>query len=65
MTMGAVEEALPPTRFLRVNRSYIVALEHIKTVDKNNCICVGREVIHVTEAYRQRFEAYLQKRVAQ
>ena len=64
MTMGAVEEALPPTRFLRVNRSYIVALEHIKTVDKNNCICVGREVIHVTEAYRQRFEAYLQKRVA-
>ena len=59
LTMKAVEEMLPPERFMRVNRSYIVALDKIRSVDRNDCIYIGNEVIRVTEAYRETFLSYL------
>ncbi len=64
MTMGNVEALLPGDRFLRVNRSYIVALDKINSVDKNDCIYIGHEIIHVTDAYKTAFQEYLSKRLA-
>lgn len=52
MTMKAVEEMLLPYGLMRVNRSYIVAVDKIKSVDKNDCIYIGDEIIHVTDVYR-------------
>ena len=74
MTMKAVEEMLPSDRFMRVSRSHIVALEHIRKVDRNDCIYLDGEsqrqgvtdadlVIHVTEAYLPAFRAYLAQRM--
>ena len=63
MTMKAVEEMLPQEQFMRVSRSYIVALQHIRKVDRNDCIYVGQEIIHVTEAYLPDFQAYLAQRM--
>ena len=59
LTMKAVEDMLPSEQFMRVNRSYIVALEKIRSVDRNDCIYIGNEVIRVTEAYRETFHQYL------
>lgn len=59
VTMKAMEEMLPAGRFMRVHRSYIVALDKIRSVDRNNCIYIGKEVIHVTDAYRDAFTTYL------
>ena len=58
MTMKAVEDALPADTFMRINRSYIVRLDKIRTVDRNLCVYIGDEVIRVTEAYREVFENY-------
>lgn len=58
MTMHAVEEALPPEAFMRINRSYIVRLDKIRTVDRNLCVYIGDEIIRVTDAYREAFERY-------
>ena len=58
-TMKVMEEMLPAGRFMRVHRSYIVALDKIRSVDRNNCIYIGKEVIHVTDAYRDAFTTYL------
>lgn len=58
MTMKAVEDALPADMFMRINRSYIVRLDKIKTVDRNLCVYIGEEVIRVTDAYREMFQAY-------
>ena len=58
MTMKAVEDALPTGTFMRINRSYIVRLDKIRTVDRNLCAYIGDEVIRVTEAYREAFEHY-------
>ena len=59
LTMKAVEEMLPAEQFMRVNRSYIVALDKIRSVDRNDCIYIGSEVIRVTEAYREAFLEYV------
>ena len=62
LTMKSVEELLPPTRFLRVHRSYIVSLDKIEKVDKNDCIYIDGEIIHVTSAYIDAFRSFLESR---
>ena len=59
LTMKAVEEMLPPQQFMRVHRSFIVCLDKIRKVDRNDCIYIGEEIIHVTEAYLATFQQYL------
>ena len=61
LTMKAVEEMLPQEQFMRVHRSYIVALDKIRKVDRNDCIYIGEEIIHVTEAYLDNFQNYLKR----
>lgn len=63
MTMKAVEDLLPTDRFMRVHRSYIVALDKIRSVDRNDCIYIGNEIIHVTEAFRKPFQQFLDDRI--
>ena len=63
LTMKSVEEMLPSDRFMRVHRSYIVALDKIRKVDRNDCIYIGEEIIHVTEAFLAPFQQYLTTRV--
>lgn len=62
LTMKAVEDMLPKDRFLRVHRSYIVAVDKIKKVDRNDCIYIGDEIIHIPEGYQQAFYAFIEKR---
>lgn len=64
LTMKAVEDILPPDRFLRVHRSYIVALDKIRSIDRNDCIYIGQEIIHVTEAFREPFLQYVESKIA-
>ncbi len=63
LTMKSVEEMLPSDRFMRVHRSYIVALDKIRKVDRNDCIYVGDLIVHVTEAYLASFQQFLETRV--
>jgi DNA-binding LytR/AlgR family response regulator len=62
MTMKAVEDALPQDAFMRINRSYVVRLDKIRTVDRNLCVYIGDEIIRVTDAYREAFEHYCEGR---
>ena len=62
LTMKSVEEMLPSSQFMRVHRSFIVALSKIRSVDRNDCIYIGDEVIRVTDAYREPFQQYLQSK---
>ena len=61
LRMNNVEDMLPKDRFMRVHRSYIVALDKINKIDRNDCIYIGDEIIHVTNAYQESFQNYLQK----
>lgn len=59
LTMKAVEDMLPDSQFMRVHRSYIVALDKIRSVDRNDCLYIGEEIIRVTEAYHDKFIQYI------
>ena len=67
LTMKAVEEMLPQQHFMRVHRSYIVRLDKIRKVDRNDCIYIGEEgaseIIHVTDAYLPAFQQYLNSKL--
>lgn len=59
--MKKMEEFLPSDRFLRVHRSYIVALDRIRRVEKNR-IYIGEQEIPVGETYRDLFYKTLEQR---
>ena len=63
LTMKSVEDMLPSQLFMRVHRSYIVALDKIRKVDRNDCIYIGNEIIHVTEAYLSAFQQFFASKI--
>lgn len=63
MTMQNAEAILPSSMFMRINRSFIISLGNIRSVDRNDCVNIGDQIIRVTEAYRDTFRQYLDKRI--
>ena len=62
LTMKSVEEMLPKEKFLRVHRSYIIAIDKIRKVDRNDCIYIGKEIIHVPDGYLETFRNLISSR---
>ena len=62
LTMKAVEQMLPADKFLRIHRSYIVATDKIRKIDRNDCVYIGKEIIHVPDGYLPAFRAFLETR---
>ena len=60
LTMKAVEQMLPSDKFLRIHRSYIVAIDKIRKIDRNDCVYIGKEIIHVPDGYQQAFQKFLE-----
>lgn len=61
ISMKAMEEKLPSTRFLRVHRSFIVQKTKIKVIDRGR-IVFGKEYIPVSDSYKQELQIYLNSR---
>ena len=59
MTMKAAEELLPSQTFMRIHRSHIVALPHITYFSPSGDLKVGDALLHVSDACRPAFDAYL------
>ena len=51
-TLRAVEERLPASRFFRVHRSYLIALNKIDTI-QDGVLIIGDKPIPVADAYRK------------
>ena len=62
LTMKAVEQMLPADKFLRIHRSYIVATDKIRKIDRNDCVYIGKEIIHVPDGYLPAVRAFLESR---
>lgn len=52
MTMKAIQEALPPTKFIRVHRSYLVAISKIRQISATELI-VGDMKITIGSLYKK------------
>ena len=51
MTMKAIEEMLPPARFIRIHKSYIAAMGFITSVRKSS-VMIGSMELPVSETYQ-------------
>lgn len=61
MSMKAMEELLPSSRFMRVHRSYIVQKSKIRIIDRGRII-FEKTSIPVSESYKAAFQEYLDRR---
>ena len=61
MTMKGMEEMLPAGQFMRIHRSFIVALDKVASVSGTGDVKVGDRLLHVSDAYREAFDAYLRE----
>lgn len=60
-TMKSIVAKLPPERFMRIHRSYIVNLEQVETIERNR-ILFGKERIPVSEQYKEAFNEFVKKK---
>jgi two-component system, LytTR family, response regulator LytT len=57
-TLKGLESKLPPDKFMRVHRSFIVNLDTVKIVERNH-IVYGEVRIAVTDQYKDNFQKFL------
>ena len=61
MSLKTIEEKLPPAKFQRVHRSFIVNVDQIKVIERNR-IVFGKTYIPISDSYRETFAETLKKR---
>lgn len=55
MTLKSLEQLLPPAKFMRVHKSYIISVNKIDSVERNR-IFIGQDVIPVGDTYKDAFQ---------
>lgn len=60
ISLKALEEKLPSSKFMRMNRSFIVSLEKISAISKNS-IFINKLEITVGEQYKETFKVIVDK----
>jgi two-component system LytT family response regulator len=58
-SMKSIEEQLPPEKFLRVHRSFIVNKDRIRMIERNRIIFDNNVYIPVSDQYKARFQEFL------
>lgn len=61
MSLKTLEEELPQDKFMRVHRSFIVALDKIDAVERGQ-ILIKNERITVAEQYKSRFQQFIENK---
>jgi DNA-binding LytR/AlgR family response regulator len=56
-----LEEMLPPRQFIRVHKSFIVAVDKIDSIERNR-IKIADRMIPVSETFRKTFFDFIEKR---
>ncbi|GGF12268.1 DNA-binding response regulator [Hymenobacter cavernae] len=59
-SLKALEDRLPPRRFMRIHRSFIVALDQIRAVTRNT-VQIGSATISVGDQYKEPFNQFLSR----
>ena len=64
MSLKSLEETLPADRFMRVHRSYIIALDAIKSIERN-CVIINDQPIAVADKYKDIFNEFVNRKSVQ
>ena len=59
VSMKTIEDQLPPDRFMRVHRSFIVNLKKVTTIERNRILFEDKVLIPVSDQYKDKFQKYI------
>lgn len=65
MRLKNMEKELPPEKFMRVQRSFIINLEKIKAIEKNRILIEYDKYIPIGNQYKEEIQLYLSKNFIQ
>lgn len=60
MTLKSLEEKLPSNRFMRIQRSFIIALDKISAISKSSIHIAGAEIT-IGDQYKEKLQEFLSK----
>lgn len=58
MSLKQLEKELPPSKFMRVHRSFIVALNSVNVIERNQII-INKHRITISDQYKDQFLAFI------
>lgn len=61
LSLKSLETQLPEESFMRVHKSYIVNLQKIKIIERNEIVNDDGSVIPVSQQYREKFQKYVDR----
>jgi two-component system response regulator LytT len=59
-SLKTIEQKLPPSKFMRVHRSFIVNLDRIEIIERSR-IVFGKVYIPISDQYKEKFQDYLDR----
>lgn len=59
LSLKALEAQLPESMFMRVHKSYIVNLQRIKVIERNEIVYDNGVVIPISPPYKSKFQAFI------
>lgn len=59
-SLKSIEQKLPPNKFMRVHRSFIVNLDKIEIIERSR-IVFGKVYIPISDQYKDKFQDYLDR----
>ncbi len=63
MSLKKLEDELPKNNFMRIHRSYIIALDKIQSIEKNQVV-INHQYITVSDQYKDTFSQFIQSNSA-
>jgi DNA-binding LytR/AlgR family response regulator len=61
MSLKSLENELPSNNFMRVHRSFIVALNKIESIERSKVI-INKRQINIADQYKVRFQSFIEDR---
>ena len=61
LSLKALESQLPQSMFMRVHKSYIVNLQKINMIERNEIVYDDGTIIPISQQYKDAFQAFLDK----
>lgn len=59
MSLKSLENQLPVTRFMRVHRSFIIALDKIQIVERGQVVMHNNAHVKIADQYKEKFQSFI------
>ena len=63
MSLKSLESQLPEAKFMRVHRSFIIALDKIQVIERGQVIMLNQAHVKIADQYKEKFQSFISGRM--